>query len=57
MIKDDRRVVEGFKLPSNAPITANERDRIDMLQWIFGEADPPPSLAVLQALCMVLTNQ
>ena len=28
----DRRVIEGFKLPSTAPLTANERDWIDLLR-------------------------
>ena len=52
MSKNDRRVVEGFKLPSTAPITANERDWIDMLRCIVGDADPRPSL-VVQALCLM----
>ena len=29
---NDKRIVEGFKLPSTAPLTANERDWIDMLR-------------------------
>ena len=41
----DRRVVAGFKLPSNAPITENERAWIDMLRSIVGDADPAPTLS------------
>ncbi len=54
MIRNDRRVVEGFKLPSTAPITPNERDWIDMLRCIVGDADPPPSLMAVQALRIIL---
>ena len=51
----DRRVVEGFKLPSTAPLTANEWDWIDMLRCIVGDADPPPRLSAVQALRVGLT--
>ncbi|MEO8243092.1 MAG: hypothetical protein ABI832_12340 [bacterium] len=54
MTRDERRVVEGFKLPSTAPITDNELDWIDMLRSIVGDAVPPPSLAAVQALRMAL---
>ncbi|MEO8245193.1 MAG: hypothetical protein ABI832_23180 [bacterium] len=42
MTSNHRRVVEGFKLPSTAPITRNEQAWIDMLRSIVGDADPPP---------------
>jgi hypothetical protein len=50
MMNNDKRVVEGFKLPSTVPITLNERDWIDMLRCIVGDADPPPRLPAVQAL-------
>ncbi len=50
MMLNDKLVVEGFKLPSTAPITANERDWIDMLRCIVGDADPPPRLPAVQAI-------
>ena len=53
----ERRVVEGFKLPSTAPIMTNERDRIDMLRCIVGDADPPPSLVAVQALRVALSKR
>ena len=56
MIRNDRRVVEGFKLPSTAPITPNERDWIDMLRCIVGDADPPPALVAVQALRVALAS-
>ena len=56
MRKDERRVYQGFKLPSTAPITMNERDWIDMLRSIVGDADPPPSLAGVQALRVALAR-
>ena len=37
MNDDDRRVVEGFKLPSTRPITMNERAWIEMLRCIVGD--------------------
>ncbi len=54
MSLNDRRVVECFKLPSTAPITTNERDWIDMLRCIVGDADPRPSLMTAQALRIIL---
>jgi hypothetical protein len=50
MMNNDKLVVEGFKLPSTALITQNERDWIDMLRCIVGDADPPPRLPAVQAL-------
>ena len=47
MSANDRRVVEGFKLPSTAPITANETAWIDMLRCIVGDGDPPPTLGAV----------
>ena len=53
---DDRLVVEGFRLPSTAPITDNESDWIDMLRCIVGDADPPPRLPAVQALRRALLH-
>lgn len=50
MTADDRQVLEGFKLPSTDPITGNERDWIEMLRCIVGDADPPPTVLAVQAL-------
>ena len=54
MKTNDRLVVAGFKLPSTAPITQNERDWIDMLRCIVGDADLPPTLPAVQALRQAL---
>jgi hypothetical protein len=51
---DDRRVVEGLKLPSTRPITENERAWIDMLRCIVADADPRPTLEAVQALRLAL---
>ena len=53
----ERRVVEGFKLPSTAPITTNERDWIGMLRCIVGDTDPPPTLMAVQAIRKALTER
>lgn len=50
MKEHDRRVVEGFKLPSTAPFSQNERDWIDMLRQVAGDSDPPLTMAGVQAL-------
>ena len=57
MIGDDRRVIEGFKLPSTAAITTNELPWIDMLRCIVGDADPPPTLVAVQALRVALSKR
>ena len=57
MNKYNRRVDAGFKLPSTAPITENERAWIDMLRCIVGNADPAPTLAGVQALRHALLEQ
>jgi hypothetical protein len=54
---DDRRVVEGFKLPSTRSITENERAWIDMLRCIVGDADPRPTLEAVQALRLALRSR
>ena len=56
MTRHYRRVVGRFKLPSTAPITTNERDWIDMLRCIVGNANPPPTLAAVQALRVALSK-
>lgn len=53
----DRKVVEGFKLPSSAPLTRNERAWIDMLRMIAGDADPKPTLTAVQALTASLRSR
>ena len=50
MRADNRLVYEGFKLPSTNPINQNERDWIDILRCIVGDADPPSRLPAVQAL-------
>ncbi len=50
MTREDRRVVEGFKLPSYEPPTQNELAWISMLRTIVGDRDPVPTLAAVQAL-------
>ena len=57
MRKDDRRVVEGFKLPSTGPITANEFAWIEVLRLIVGDADPPPASAAIQAFRRALSER
>jgi hypothetical protein len=54
MSGEDRRVVEGFKLPSYAPPTENELAWISMLRAIVGDRDPVPTLAAVQALRVAL---
>ncbi len=54
MTHEDRRVIEGFKLPSYAPPTQNELAWISMLRAIAGDSDPVPTLAAIQALRVVL---
>lgn len=56
MTDRDRRVVEGFRLPSIAPLTENERAWIDMLRAIVGDRDPAPTLEAVQALRRALTG-
>ena len=57
MRKDDRRVVEGFKLPSTGPITANEFAWVEDLRGIVGDADPPPASAAIQAFRRALSER
>jgi hypothetical protein len=54
MSGDDRRVVEGFRLPSTKPLTENELGWIEMLRVIVGDRDPAPTLDAVQALRRVL---
>lgn len=54
MSTKNRLVHEGIKLPSKAPITQNERDRIDMLRCIVGHADP--NVQAVQALRRALVE-
>lgn len=56
MMEHDRRVVEGCKLPSTAPLTENERDWIDMLRSVSGDSDPPLSVAGAKALRAVMSG-
>lgn len=50
MSREDRQVFEGFKLPSTAALTENERAWVDFLRMIVGDRDPAPTLAGVQAL-------
>jgi hypothetical protein len=52
----DRRVFEGFKLPSTDPVTANELAWIHLLRSGLGDADPPPTLAGVLALGITLID-
>ncbi len=54
MIGEDRRVVDGFKLPSCAPPTENEFAWICMLRAIVGDGNTRPTLKAVQALRKVL---
>jgi hypothetical protein len=54
MTREDRRIVEGFKLPSYAPPTQNESAWISMLRAIVGDSDPVPTLAAVQSLRQAL---
>jgi hypothetical protein len=51
---DDRRVVEGFRLPSQQPISKNELDWIEFLRLVSRDTDPPIMLARIQALRALL---
>lgn len=57
MTETDRKVIEGFKLPSDAPLTLNERAWIDMLRMVVGDADPKPTLPAVQALTASLRSR
>lgn len=52
-----RRVVEGVRLPDDRSLTPNERLWVETLRAIVGDADPPPSLPVVQAVRRVLTGR
>ena len=54
MTRNDRRVIEGFRLPASSPLTENERAWIEMLRAIVGDRDPAPTLDAVQALRRVL---
>ena len=54
MTREDRRVVEGFRLPSSAPLIENECAWIEMLSAIVGDRDPAPTLEAVQALRQAL---
>ena len=57
MIKDGRRVVEGFKLPSTGPITENEFAWIEMLRLVIGDDDPPPASGAALAFRRALSER
>lgn len=46
----DRRVVSGFKLPSDSSITDNERASIEVLRIMFDDAIPEVSLKAVSLL-------
>lgn len=43
MTQNDRRVVAGFKLPGDGPITENEQGWIEFLRIVFNDEVPPPT--------------
>ena len=57
MSRDDRRVVEGFKLPSTGRIIANEYAWIEMLRLVVGDDLPPPPSEAIQAYQKALTRR
>ncbi|MEO7382357.1 MAG: hypothetical protein ABIV25_11535 [Paracoccaceae bacterium] len=46
----DRRVIEGFRLPQDFPVTPNELHWVELLRAIMGEADLAPTVVSVQAL-------
>ncbi len=48
--------MKASSFPRRTPITANELAWIDMLRSIVGDADPPPTLAGVQALRVALMD-
>ena len=46
----DRRMFEGFKVPWDGPLTANERSWIELLRVTFNDDVPAPSLHLVQML-------
>ena len=57
MSKNDRRVVEGFKLPSTGPITDNEFAWVEMLRLVVGDDDPPPTSEALSTFQQAFTRR
>jgi hypothetical protein len=49
-----RRVVDGFKLPSDAPPTENERTWIEFLRIICNDEVPAPDSRVVVGLRVLL---
>ena len=52
--KTARRVVEGFKLPSDAPPTENERVWIEFLRIICNDQVPAPDSEMVVELRVLL---
>lgn len=52
MTQSDRRVVAGFKLPGDGPITENEQGWIEFLRIAFDDDVPPPTPAVRRRLAV-----
>ena len=52
--KTARRVVEGFKLPSDAPPTENERVWIEVLRIICNDRVPAPDSEMVVGLRRLL---
>ena len=46
--------VAGFRLPSDRPISQNERAWIEFLRLISLDSDPAPTLTLVQALRRVI---
>ena len=52
--QNTRRVVEGFKLPSDAPPTENERIWIEFLRIICNDEVPAPDSKMVVGLRVLL---
>ena len=48
--------VTGFRLPSNRPISQNERAWIEFLRLVSSDSDPAPKLRLVQAMRRLLED-
>ncbi|MBI1216929.1 MAG: hypothetical protein GC186_00135 [Rhodobacteraceae bacterium] len=53
---NDFKVIEGCRLPSDRPLTENERAWVGFIRLVTCEGDPPPTLARVQALRVMLAT-
>lgn len=47
---NDKRVIDGVRLPDDASLTANERAWIEMIRLVSQGKDPAPTLGAVQVL-------